>query len=97
MNGKCELCGREDIELTRHHLLPKEEGGKEEHVALICSDCHRHIHALYDNKELAVRLYTINSLKDDERISKYLKFIKKQPSSKKVRVKKSLERRSKKR
>lgn len=25
--GICELCGRSDVQLTEHHLTPKEEGG----------------------------------------------------------------------
>ncbi|MBE6022573.1 MAG: HNH endonuclease [Cellulosilyticum sp.] len=92
MEGKCELCYRENIVLTKHHLLPREEGGKEEHISLICEDCHKHIHALYTNRELAVRLNTIKALQEDEKISKYLKFIRKQPASKKVRSYKSKER-----
>ena len=93
MEGKCELCHRQDIILTKHHLLPREEGGKEEDIALICEDCHKHIHALYSNKELAVRLHSIEALKADDQIRKYLKFIRKQPASKKVRSYKSRERR----
>lgn len=95
MEGKCELCHREDVILTRHHLLPREEGGKEEHIAYICEACHKHIHALYTNRELAVRLNTIEDLQADDKISKYLKFIRKQPASKKVRSYKSKERRKK--
>ncbi len=94
MEGKCELCHRTDIELTRHHLLPREEGGKEEHIAYICEACHKHIHALYTNKELAIRLSSLEALRADEKIGKYLKFIKKQPSSKKVRSRKSNERKT---
>lgn len=93
MEGKCELCHRPDIVLTKHHLLPREEGGKEEHISYICEDCHKHIHALYTNRELAVRLNTIEVLQADDKISKYLKFIRKQPASKKVRSRKSRERR----
>ena len=44
---------------------------------------------LYTNKELATRLYTLDKLKNDEKISKYLKFIKKQPPSKITTIKKS--------
>ncbi|MBE5961884.1 MAG: HNH endonuclease [Lachnospiraceae bacterium] len=93
MEGKCELCHRQNIGLTKHHLLPREEGGKEEHIAYICEDCHKHIHALYTNRELAIRLSTIQDLQADDKICKYLKFIRKQPSSKKVRSVKSNERR----
>ena len=44
---------------------------------------------LYTNKELAIRLDSIDKLKDDEKINKYLKFIKKQPPSKVATIKKS--------
>lgn len=93
MEGKCVLCHRDNIVLTKHHLLPREEGGKEEHISYICEACHKHIHALYTNKELAIRLNTIEALQADEQISKYLKFIRKQPASKKVKSYKSKERR----
>lgn len=89
MNNICELCHRKIDNLTKHHLLPREEGGCEEHISYICSDCHRQIHALYTNKELAIRLDTIDKLKEDEKISKYLKFIRKQPGSKVATIKKS--------
>lgn len=97
MQGRCELCHRQEIMLTKHHLLPREEGGNEEHIAFICEDCHKHIHALYTNKELAIRLDSIEALQQDEKIKKYLKFIRKQPASKKVRTRKSKERRKNKR
>ena len=56
MDNICQLCDRKVDKLTKHHLLPREEGGNEEHISYICSDCHRQIHALYTNKELAIRL-----------------------------------------
>ena len=89
MDNRCQLCDRKVDKLTKHHLLPREEGGNEEHISYICSDCHRQIHALYTNKELAIRLDSIDKLKNDEKIHKYLKFIKKQPASKIATIKKS--------
>lgn len=93
MEGKCELCHRENVVLTKHHLLPREEGGKQEHIARLCEPCHKHIHALYTNKELALRLHELEDLRADEKIQRYLKFIKKQPGSKKVKSHKSRARR----
>lgn len=88
----CELCNRENFKnLTEHHLTPREEGGSKLPTINICSDCHRQIHALYTNKELAIRLNTLQDLKNDYKISKFLKYISKQPSSKSIRVKKSKE------
>ena len=91
----CELCQRENITLTKHHALPKEEGGDVEDIVMICSDCHRQIHALYTNKELAIRLNTLQALQADEKLQKFVKFIQKQSAQKKVRVKKSQERKQK--
>lgn len=86
----CELCKRKGVpKVTEHHLIPREEGGKDGEVAWLCENCHRQIHALYTNKELAVNLNTLNSLENDEQVIKYLKYIRKQPASKKVRVSKS--------
>ncbi|WP_419882056.1 HNH endonuclease [Peribacillus sp. B-H-3] len=89
MNGKCELCGRNHTELTIHHLTPREEGGSHLPTALLCKPCHKQIHALYSNKELAVRMYTIGLLQDDEEIKKYIKWIRKQPPQKLVKTRKS--------
>ena len=86
----CELCKREGVpKVTEHHLIPREEGGKDGEVAWLCESCHKQIHALYTNKELAIRLNTLNSLENDINISKYLKYIRKQAPSKKVKIKKS--------
>ncbi|MFC7370590.1 HNH endonuclease [Fictibacillus iocasae] len=86
--GTCELCRRNDVELTVHHLIPKEMGGTFQPTALLCRPCHKQIHAIYENQELAIRLYTIELLKEDEKIGAFLKWIKKQPSSKLVHTKK---------
>ena len=86
----CELCKREGVpKVTEHHLVPREEGGKDGEVAWLCENCHKQIHALYTNKELAVKLNTLKSLENDDNIIKYLKYIKKQPATKKVKVTKS--------
>lgn len=86
----CELCKREGVpKVTEHHLVPREEGGKDGEVAWLCENCHKQIHALYTNKELAVRLNTLDSLENDDNIIKYLKYIRKQPASKKVKITKS--------
>ena len=91
MKEKCALCDRDAAELTKHHLLPKQEGGTQDHIVLLCESCHRQIHALYSNKELAIRLNTLDKLKEDSKIKKYIKFIKKQPPGKKVKIYKSQE------
>jgi 5-methylcytosine-specific restriction endonuclease McrA len=85
----CDLCGREVSKVTVHHLIPREEGGKDLATAMLCIPCHKQIHALYSNKELSVKLYTISRLRNDDKIIKYLKFIAKHPGDSHISVKKS--------
>ena len=94
--GMCALCGRNNVETTVHHLLPKEMGGKYGPTADLCIPCHKQIHALYTNEEIAARLSTIPELREDENLSRFIKWIRKQPPGKIMRIRKSNERRRKK-
>lgn len=85
----CPLCNREVNELTCHHLVPVEMGGKCLETIMICPVCHKQIHALFTNKELSARLYTLEKLKADKYIQKYLNFIKNIPGDAHINVKKS--------
>ena len=93
--SKCELCEREDVDTTVHHLLPKEMGGTFGPTANLCIPCHKQIHALYTNEEIAVRLTTIPKLKEDPQLLRFLKWIRKQPGTKIMKIKKSNERKRK--
>ncbi|MCD8501312.1 MAG: HNH endonuclease [Bacillaceae bacterium] len=93
----CELCDRSDVETTIHHLIPKEMGGTFEATANLCIPCHKQIHALYTNDELAARLSTLQDLRKDPQLAKFIKWIQKQPSTKLMKIKKSNERKRKKR
>lgn len=76
----CALCGRLIPRhlITRHHLLPREEGGGPEHTADLCKACHGHLHALYDNRTLARQFATLDALRRDPQVLKFVKFIRKQ-------------------
>ena len=52
----------------------------------ICSPCHRQIHSLYTNLELARHLNTIDKLKSEPKMRKFLGWIAKQDPQKKVRI-----------
>lgn len=84
---KCELCTRDVSKLTEHHLVPKERGGKNYATANLCITCHKQIHALYTNKELGARFYSIDKLKGDIKIKRYLKFISKHPGDSYIKIK----------
>ncbi|MGE6630911.1 HNH endonuclease [Bacillus sp. NPDC077027] len=93
--GQCELCGRSNVRRTEHHLTPREEGGTFLPTAFLCLPCHKQIHALYTNQELAARLNTIEALRQDEKLVPYIKWIRRQPASKLVKTRKTRERRGK--
>jgi 5-methylcytosine-specific restriction enzyme A len=87
--GRCELCGREGVETTRHHLTPKEKGGTFLPTADLCIPCHKQIHALFTNDELETGLYTLDALRLDGQMATFLRWIRKQPPSSLPRVRKS--------
>ncbi|QCR21275.1 HNH endonuclease [Pontibacter sp. SGAir0037] len=71
----CELCGREVQSLTRHHLVPREEGGRYGATADLCQPCHSTIHLTFTNKELALLYNSIPALQEAEPLKKYLKWV----------------------
>jgi hypothetical protein len=89
MSETCELCSRIEVETTEHHLTPREEGGSKLPTAMLCIPCHKQIHALYSNKELATRLYSIELLLADDSVYRFVKWIRKQPFSSVYRTKRS--------
>jgi 5-methylcytosine-specific restriction endonuclease McrA len=83
----CALCERPfgRGQLTRHHCLPREKGGDGDDVELICSQCHGMVHATYTNETLA-RLYpTIGQLRAAPELEAFLKWVRKQPPSRRKR------------
>lgn len=82
--GRCELCGRRVAKRTRHHLIPRtrqrnkrvrKEHSKEEmrnHVALLCSPCHRMLHATFSEKELAREYNTLERLRGHEEVERFV-------------------------
>ena len=74
----CPLCERGGLpDLTEHHVVPKSRGGRD--TISICRDCHRQIHALFDNKTLERELNSIEDLKRNPGVKRFLKWLKKKP------------------
>jgi len=88
--AKCELCGRAVASLTVHHLVPRSRLKKGDAVSLVglCAACHRQIHALFSNAELADNFDSLEKLHAEPRIEKFLRWIRKQDPNKKIRVRK---------
>jgi hypothetical protein len=91
--GKCPLCNRETENMTKHHLVPRELGGKE--TVDICADCHSAIHARYTNRELADKFNSLDLILADNDLTKAFKFLSKQDSSRRFRNKQSNDRKKK--
>lgn len=85
----CELCNRNVSIITEHHLIPLEKGGKKFNTIHLCTSCHTAIHSLFTNRELAARFNSLELLKRDVKIIKFLKFIEKIPGDSPVEIKKS--------
>ncbi|WP_324671642.1 HNH endonuclease [Hymenobacter sp. GOD-10R] len=72
---QCQLCLRHVRHVTRHHLVPREEGGRYGPVADLCQPCHSTVHLLLSNRELARKYGTIEALREAEELQKYLHWI----------------------
>ena len=71
----CELCSREVHSLTRHHLVPREEGGRYGATADLCQPCHSTVHLTFSNRELALFYNSVPALQAAEALQKYLKWV----------------------
>src|SRR4051812_28713865 len=85
----CSLCDRpfDRRHLTKHHCLPRQKGGATEDIALICSQCHGMVHATYTNATLAATYPTIEMLRDAPELAGYLKWVSKQPPTRRKKNK----------
>lgn len=83
----CSLCGRafEPGQLTRHHCRPRQKGGTQEDIALLCSQCHGMVHATYTNSTLAGEYPTIEQLRQAPELAPYLRWVRKQPPGRRKR------------
>ncbi|HLO51963.1 MAG TPA: hypothetical protein VK211_26375 [Kamptonema sp.] len=76
--------------LTAHHLIPKQNTKRKHEdpgpTIDICSACHRQIHSLFDNKHLAQELNTLEKLKNDLQMQKFVAWVKKQKPEKRIQV-----------
>lgn len=88
----CQLCERAVYHLTVHHLFPKSQGRRagrkiyELPTVCLCRACHRQLHTLFSNKELARELDSPEKLKAHPAMEKFLAWVKKQDPNKKIKV-----------
>ncbi|KAJ9611102.1 hypothetical protein H2200_004285 [Cladophialophora chaetospira] len=82
----CEICEREWVPMTYHHLIPKQVHAKvlkrnwhEEHqlnrVAWLCRACHSFVHRMASNEELAKEWYTVDLICQREDVQKWAHWV----------------------
>lgn len=75
----CPICDRPipESQQDAHHLVPKSKGGKTtEYLHRIC---HRQIHALFTETELAVQFSTAATLKEHPEMQRFIRWVKSKP------------------
>lgn len=77
--GICPLCRRPmpPGSYSSHHLVPKSRKGRE--TVDLHHICHRKIHSLFSDKELAERYYSIELLCAHPEIEKFVRWVAKRP------------------
>ena len=75
----CPLCDRAIPKSQRdvHHLIPKSHGGR--HTAVLHHICHRQIHAVFTENELARKYNSIELLKLQEDMVSFIEWVRLKP------------------
>ena len=85
----CPICGREipSAQMDAHHLIPRSKGGKE--TQYLHRICHRQIHALFTETELARRLNSADAIREHPQMQRFVEWVKNKPDGFYERVAKS--------
>lgn len=75
----CPLCERPipARQQDAHHLVPKSHGGVD--TVVLHRICHRQIHALFTETELARQYPTVSALKDQTEMARFLRWVQTKP------------------
>jgi len=77
----CSLCARELPapecgEL--HHLVPRSKKGRK--TVVVCVDCGDQIHQLFTTKELERSYNSLEALRADDRVQRWIDWVRRRPS-----------------
>jgi 5-methylcytosine-specific restriction protein A len=86
--GTCQLCGRDVPRelITLHHLLPRQKGGVASDRTPLCKPCHKQLHAVFSNAQLAREFATLQSLRQAEALQPFLRWIRRQKPGRNFRT-----------
>jgi hypothetical protein len=90
----CALCDREipPALADAHHLVPKSKGGVA--TVLLHRSCHKQIHALFTETELARQYPNIEALQAHFEIAKFINWVKQKPNDLNLQTRRSRNKRS---
>jgi len=85
----CPLCTRTIPKAQRdaHHLVPKSRGGEE--TVILHRLCHRQIHALLTETQLARHYSTVEALKAHPEIAKFIAWVRDKPNHIRASIRRS--------
>lgn len=85
----CPLCCRSvpPAQQDAHHLVPRSEGGRE--TVILHRICHRQVHALFTENELARQYATPQALLAHPRIQAFVQWVRRKPDDFYERTRKS--------
>lgn len=85
----CPLCMRPipKSQKDAHHLIPKSRGGVD--TVILHRLCHRQIHALLTENQLARNYSTVEALRGHPEIAKFIEWIGNKPSHIRAAIKRS--------
>lgn len=78
--GPCPLCDRPMLtgpSLDQHHPVPRSHGGRE--TVTMHKICHRAIHAMLSERELAVEFSAFDALRTHPMLAQFIAWVKKRP------------------
>ena len=95
--GCCELCGRSELEVTRHHLIPRTRHSNKRNrklfdreevrtrLAWLCRPCHGFVHKVLSEKEMELEYNTVERLRAHGEIARFIEWVKGKPGGLRVR------------
>jgi hypothetical protein len=85
----CALCNREIPPALRdaHHLIPKSKGGVA--TVMMHRACHKQVHALFTETELARQYPSIEALQANSEIAKFISWVKQKPNDLNLQTRRS--------
>ena len=86
---RCELCRREAKRCTVHHLVPRSQGGKLGPTTRLCSTCHNQLHALFSETTLARELHSLDLIRANPEMARFLKWAHRQKDDTGFRVRRA--------